>query len=834
MNIVNTLTLRHIKTHKKRSILTILAIIVSVAMVTAVFTSALSFVTYFQNVTKAIDGNWHAVFTVEDYKDKISAFNADDSIEAMGASTYYSSYVIDKAALANEDDIDLSINSLTAVDKNYLDIKNVKISHGEMPKNINEVLVSQSFIDDNSLDWSVGDNVTLYLLDDDYNVSEKTVKITAISDSKVTTTDSYGIFAGYDPSDFSKDAQTDVYVRYDKLNNKIWDKISATAASVDAIYEDMPSYNYELFTYSGIMKDNGILVSLGSFCAIILAIIAIVSIFMIYDSFAVSYQERAKYLGMLASVGATKKQKRSSIYFEGLILGAIGIPLGILAGIAGIGITFKAIGNMWLQTIGVEYNKSLELCVNWVVILATVVVSAITIFVSSYIPARKASKTTAIDAIRQADTVKVKKSKRLKTPKLVNKLFGFEGTLAVKNYKRNGRRSRTIVFALFMSVVVFLSVSNFSMMFSDVMAGSYRESYDISLSLAAADMQAANTVVENAKGIDSYYGAAIFYAGVSDGLSDEAKAEDISEYSSTIVFMDNASLDSYLKELGENISKYHDLNNPRAIVQNRCFVEKDSKKKTIAPFNDLTGQKINCQVEHYNSKTDMSEYTNISPTVGISTQKLWSNKMFSYQNTFSPVIILSVDHLSGYVDNLKECTYEFGIKCDDSKQVNEEISNALNEKGISFNSFDASAEMQSINSILIIVEVFVFGFIALITLISIMNIINTISNSMNERRREFAMIRSVGMTPKSFMKMIYFENFRYGFIALAFAIPVSAAIHYGMYKALANSFDYGFQFHPLSYIIAFVAVFVIIAIALLYSFGKIKDNNIIETLKQDY
>ena len=115
-----------------------------------------------------------------------------------------------------------------------------------------------------------------------------------------------------------------------------------------------------------------------------------------------------------------------------------------------------------------------------------------------------------------------------------------------------------------------------------------------------------------------------------------------------------------------------------------------------------------------------------------------------------------------------------------------------------------------------------------------MNIINTISNSMNERRREFAMIRSVGMTPKSFVKMIYYESFRYGFKALLFALPVSVAIHYGMYRALANSFDYGFQFHPTSYIIAFVAVFIIIGIALLYSFGKIKDDNIIETLKQDY
>ena len=88
MNIITTLTLRHIKTHKKRSILTVLAIIVSVAMVTAVFTSSISFIKYFQNVTLAIDGNWYGQFNDTNYIQNKQIFAADENIEEFSARVF--------------------------------------------------------------------------------------------------------------------------------------------------------------------------------------------------------------------------------------------------------------------------------------------------------------------------------------------------------------------------------------------------------------------------------------------------------------------------------------------------------------------------------------------------------------------------------------------------------------------------------------------------------------------------------------------------------------------------------------------------------------------------
>ena len=202
--------------------------------------------------------------------------------------------------------------------------------------------------------------------------------------------------------------------------------------------------------------------------AIVLVIILIASVVLIYNAFAMSLSEKVRYLGMLASVGATKKQKRLSVYFEGLILGAIGIPVGILCGIVGIGITLKALGQKIISTgmiDGISEGVSMHVTVRPLIIVLIVLISAITIFVSLLIPSKKASAITPIDALRQTGEIKIK-SKRLKSPKIVRKIFGYEGEIAHKNLKRNGRKSRIITVSIALSVILFLSCNYFCDMFT--------------------------------------------------------------------------------------------------------------------------------------------------------------------------------------------------------------------------------------------------------------------------------------------------------------------------------------------------------------------------------
>lgn len=833
MNIVNTLTLRHIKTHKKRTILTIVAIIVSVAMVTAVFTSAISFIKYFQNSTLEVDGNWHVQFTDDDYSLHKSLFATDVNIDEFAARA-----VCGTTTFGLDNDLSPYTSTVFCAEKNWFGMRNVTVSKGRLPENSHELLLTTRAMKEFDLNVNVGDKITVPVSIFDDNGKEtatnREYEIVGISDSFVSATDGYAVFSGLDSEALKESEGTIVIARYDKLDNSIYDKIEQTMKTIG-----FSGYkaNTELFTFSLIRDGNGMIVSLGLFAGILLLIIAVVSVFMIYDSFAVSYQERAKYLGMLASVGATKKQKRMSIYFEGLILGLISVPLGIISGIGGIAVTFRCIEDAFLST--VTYGTgSLKVYVNWFVILGTVIASAITIFISMYIPARKASKTTAIDAIRQANTVKVKKPKKLRVSRLTGKIFGYEGTLAVKNFKRNGRRSRNIVFSLALSVVVFLTVTNFSAMLNDILKTSLTLTPDIMISGDYKDQDAIVEAVSGNKKIGRYFYNTTNYANIDRAYFEKIGEDEVSGV--LLVFLDNTSFDGYLRQLGERPENYHG-ENPTAIVLNSILKVGSNKKKVREePLKNLKGQKITLSlpIPSEEGEEQSAEPSSIQAeiTVGIQTTKQWNEEKFTLNNSLLPLIIMSEDYADSVMGETKDGTYtQVSIMCDDFETVREELINSIKEKDSEIGFFieTPGAGYDQMNNLFTIAKVFIYGFITLISIISVLNIINTISNSMNERRREFAMLRSVGMTPKSFKRMIYLEAGRYGAKALLFSIPVGVLIHFAMYKALSGTMDFGFIIHPLSYVLAVIAVFVIIGTALLYSIDKIRDDNIIETLKTD-
>ena len=841
MNIINTLTLRHIKTHKKRSVLTVLAIIVSVAMVSAVFTSAISFVKYFQNATAAIDGNWHAMFDDKDFTAHQKIYESDENIKIYSVRTYLGQTDDFKADQSNNIVKTNRGVHIFGVSTNWFKMRNVALSKGKYPQNGNEILLCEKLFEKSGRKIPLGSSLKLKIKTDSGKTFEKSFLVVGYTKSEVSATDNTPFFTGIDGNSFKNTDSATVLVEYNKLDNSVWDKIEKNADELGLSVGEYSTHS-DLFMYSGIVRDNTILFSLGTFAGILLLIIIIVSVFMIYDSFAVSYQERAKYLGMLASVGATKRQKRMSIYFEGFILGLIGIPLGLISGIGGIYVTFKCIDDIMTASLSVEYKGALSVYVNWLVILGTFFISALTIFISSYIPARKASKTSAIEAIRQNNTVKVKKARKLKASKLSEKLFGYEGALAVKNYKRNGRRSRNIVFALALSTVVFLSTTSFSAMLKDVLTVSYSRTSDTTITTDANHFNLLEDAVNESEKVKSAYFIAEKHGKISDSFFKKDEAEKVKSGDNNVVFifLDNASLDGYLKELGEDSDKFHNKNAPAVILQNISYNLVNNKSSLTEPLNDIEGKKISAEIENGMDDNGKTVYKNIEFEIGVQTDRLWSEESFYYQYSKTPVIMMSVDFIK-QVFNTDESKYPVisaMIFSDSPQDAAQEITDRIeksagDDKEYTLFVNDPAAEAKSINNIFTVAKVFIYGFITLITIIAIMNIINTISNSMNERRREFAMIRSVGMTPLSFKKMIYLEAVRYGAKSLILAIPVSTLIHYAMYRALAGSFDFGFKLHLLPYALAIVSVFAIIAVSLLYSSAKIKDDNIIETLKRD-
>lgn len=857
MKIINKLTWRHLWVNRRRTVITLFGIIISVAMVTAVFTSVGSLMRSLSDITAAYDGAWHAQYMNLQDKD-VQTLSKQKNVKTIGLLAD-----IGQMDCNTKEDSGRNETSIIAGNQNLFAINKMKPAAGRLPNNTRELMVTKSYLQRNKLNWKVGDTVTVQTTSYPTSAQEaeatggepivenRTFTVCGILEVQNQLTGMDSAFCGMD--DTVAGGYT-AQVQFSPLDNNTPKDIKSAAKALygEAVNNDW-SDSYIIHTdylmYNGVQMSNEITRALYGFVAIILLIIILASVFMIYDSFAVSYQQRARYLGMLASVGATRTQKRGSVYFEGFILGCIGIPIGILCGIGGIAVTLRALSDSFMKTVMVATGDSIRLhaVVDWKIIVFSVLISALTIFISAWIPAHRASKITPIEALRQTNTVKVKKAKKLKTSRLRQKLFGFEDVLAVKNYKRNAKRSRTVVLALAVSVILFLTTTNFTSMLTAMVDSEYDGmQFDVYESVNSSDgplsvdlVEKLNKEVSRVPGIESMRICAdnqMMVDGLDKQLTAEAKKANM-DRSLNVLGVDNDTFAALAKEAGIDPSVCQDDKIPTGILINRVQVAtKEKQSLVLNPLQgSLAGQTLTGSMEGYDSEGN-ELYAKYTAKVAAQINKEASNLLGSFMR---PTLVVPMHsylvHFPPVLAKGNTVSYaRYYITAQDHDRVYTEVSDLLSDtEGISHNGYDATAQAETMRALRIVVMTFGYGFITLITLISVMNIINTVSSGMEERRREFAMIKSVGMTPKSFKKSIYLENIRYGVMALVWGLPVSLGLDYLMYKILGSSFDYGYTFRWYYYLAAALAVFAVIAIALLYAVDKIKKDNIIETLKRD-
>lgn len=883
MNIVNKLTLRHLKENKGRSIVTTLGICVSVAMITAVFVAVASFLNFYGEIGLVNNGNYH--FQVTDSKEKIEEVldNHKDEIESVGYSVSlddnYSGYKIPNGTVMR-----YSVGSWIVGDEQYFKQFVTCDYDGELPKNENEIMVEQDVIEKNGLDWKIGDTVEidtgsrtnsngdglftmpvkgLYNFGEKFEKTEtKSYKIVGILHNNIPTLYTGKILRGM-AQDETENVTASII-----LNNVNINTIKEINAIVDEFNfpKDLKPFcvnvnNDYLETKFAIDPENSSLMTLLPMCLILLAIIMAASVALIYNAFSMSYAEKVRYLGMLSSVGATRRQKKKSVYFEGFVLGAIGIPVGFGAGVLGIGITLKAISGELLKSgmINSQDSVDFKVVVPLYAVVCTLVLSIVTIFISVFKPARKASAIMPIDAIRQTNEIKLKK--KIKTPFFIRKIFGYEGELAHKNLKRNGRKSRVITASIAVSVILFLSCNYFCDMFVRYNALNDNNPMQVTAGVSSKNSDELEEFLSENSYVDDYffYQTTFFSKSFNDNSSD-AEIDEIvlvnfdffndqtvnKKYSkiidTDIVFYFNGVEDDDFDKLcefsGIDSSKYYELGENGEI---NCLVMNNLSHKTgeEGVFNEkITGNSI----YQYMCDKDGNEIkdTIYQQYVFGELAKYDENNYICSLNPSSSISCYyprsAYEKYIEYCDsNFGDSDYylEYGIVTDEHEKVAEEIGDFFEQNNYENCSYsDYEAMMQTMNSTIFILQVLIYGFISLITLITIFNIINTISTSIALRKKEFAMLKSVGTTPKGFNKMIVLESAFYGIKALIFSLPISILVNYGINRALGEA-SIPFEINWLMILAVIVAVFLIVGITMIYSVHKLKDDSIVETLKED-
>ncbi len=844
MKILNKLTIKHLAMNKKRTVVTIIGVILSTALMVGI---GLLFSSLRDNTIKTTihsNGAQHA--KIEDIP-----FEKKSIIENnVYVKNVFYEHHLGVAKIGEKEESYLLVSE---VSKGLLDAFTLK--KGRLPENENEIIIRKECFDN----VKIGDTLTLKLgqrkskdgalLDLDSQLEEgetladeieKSYKVVGIVERNFTQKYSLPGYMAYTKLDINKKQNIKAYITYKSPKDAYdkTDKIASNLGFSKMEKEKNVSYNDALLSSYGVSRYSNIMDSMMGVIIIVLTLISIGCITVIYNAFAISVMERKKQFGLFASIGTTRKQTRHTVFFEAFIIGIIGIPLGVIGALLGISIVLMITNSLITEA----FEFPLVLSIYPTFIIVPVIFMILVILLSAFLPAHKASKITPIEAIRQNDDIKIK-GRKVKTNIFIQKIFGVEGNLALKNIKRNKKKYRITILSLFISIVLFISFS--SLMEYGVSAVNDMATipeFDIFAMIHPKHNEDTNKFYEKLKNkkevkkstllSSSYFTTDAFRNSYTKEALQYIRKEKKEKNFEDIILtsMDDENYKKLLK-------KYH-LKENTPIVLNKVkkiVYKKGSRKVMNITLFDENIKEIPVYINNYDEEKDrstMEKVNTLSNIYYIDELPYGCNYQASNENI---QIIVSEKMLKEMNQKSEHVLFSnVYITADDIKSLENYLSKI--EEDNNFDSFfyqNIKEAIQMQKNLIIVIELLLYGFIALVTLIGVTSVFNTIHTSVALRRKEFAMLRSIGLTPRGFNKILYFESFFVGIKALIYALPVTLVISFLISRQVSNVVDSAFMIPYKSIMIATIGVFLIVLITMLYAASKVKKENILEAIREE-
>lgn len=859
MNILKNITYKNLQLNKRRNIVTIIGIILSVALITALSSLVVSFKESIINLEKHINGDFHYSFDGVQSND-LSIFENNRSVE-----NFYKVGALGYAKIKTENEYKPYAYVMT-IDKNDFDSVGIELTDGELPKNNNEIIIPRHLRNNGKVDLKVGDTITLEVgsrMSEGYalgqnNPYEETNNET-IENTVSVTYKVVGIFERPSTSlePFSSPGYTfittnasgvknyTVFARYTKDGLKNQYKVTAGILGVDAsllkknilefnykeVYEKEPEkskYTFDVNRYLIMLETNAYgdssMKALLVLSTIVTVIIIVTSVYCIKNSFNISITEKTKEYGILKSVGATTSQIKKSVYYEAFLLGSVGIPIGVISGVFASFILIHVV-NFFIRSMFVG-NEYLIFKISYLSILISIILSIVTIFMSSKKGAKIASKTSPMVLIRGNNDILVN-SKKLKTPKFINKLFGIGGVVSYKNIKRNKKKYRTTIVSIVLSVSVYIALSYFVNTAFDVVKmakGDY--TYNLVYTSYTKDYNLNYNNVLNFSKHDTVKKYSVVRTSIITGNFKASK--DFKKYNAymseekpilnsvTFISVGKEEYLRYISKLGLN---YNSVKDKGILIDNN--IGYDTKKKLEVSYN-MTDNKKGDIINFTSMKEDktfdmeLASVTNIRP--------------FGYENNYGSLVMVISDEYMERLDKLESVSLY--VESTDPDKLQSDIDKMCKDtEGCYVNNVDAT--VKQMKSIYTVIAIFLYGFIIVISLIGITNIFNTITTNMTLRKREFATLKSIGMTSNEFNRMIFLESFFYIFKSLLIGIPIGVLLSYLIFKGFTNQVLFSYKV-PFKGIIVSIAIVCLLIVWLNnYSSKKANKGNVIETIRNE-
>lgn len=859
MNIFNKITLHSMKNSRTRTMVTVIGVILSAAMITAVATFAVSLQRYIVNGAIQKYGDWQVEF-LDVPAAFVQARSHDPGVAHTAAWENIGYAVLQGGKNPNKPYL-----FIAGFSKEAFATLPIHLVAGRLPQTSGEILVPAHVAANGGVSLAVGDTLSLAVgsrragnkslgQQDPYIAGEasgrnretfspqgeRTYTIVGICDRPGFEESSAPGYTLITTAAVNTAGNFSLFVT---LN----DPLQVHAYANNAAGNHACAFNDNVLRFLGVTRDRAFNTLLYAMGGILVVLIMVGSVFLIYNSFSISLNERTQQFGILSSVGATATQLRDSVLFEGLCIGAVGIPIGVMVGIASIKLVIVVVAENFA---GILYNTvPLTLTVSVPAIIVAAVVSMVTILISAYIPARKAANTPVMESIRQTNEVKID-SADVKTSKLAERIYGLEGTLALKNFKRNKKRYRSIVLSLVLSIVLFVSASSFSVHLKQAMERSVVDAdYDICFTTPDMDDQAMFRLYDKLKTAGGVYASS--YQAVL-AYSCAVKAGDFSDryrtsagYSAPdetvhlpmdVQFIEDSEYLQFINGLGLPPAEYTGRNAKMITVAKAKPVAntQGDKGKLTDMFASRSLQAVVAPAIPGQPKPEQGRQVSLTliDTIPLDTLPRNPSEVKPYVFMVIAPYQLKVKFDLPAVQATRGLTF----RSRNPAQSVADMETIIQGEGITakYTLYNVHKSLEQNRNLIFVVDVFAYVFVIMISLIATANVFNTISTNIKLRRRELAMLRSVGMSDRDFKKMMNFECVFYGLRTLLFGLPIAGILSWLIYQGLvAGGADIRFTFPWGSIGLSILGVFLVVFLTMLYAISKLKRENIIDALRDD-
>lgn len=884
MQILNRLTIRNLKLNKRRTIVTIIGIILATALLTAVATMAVSLKESVTLRSKKVDGDFHLLLYDMTDKEKESVIN-NRQVES-----YYETHEVGYGVLDGCVNDSKPYVYIEALDSDTFEKAEINVTSGRLPEDDSEIVISSHIKTNGGVKYNLGDKITFDIGDRTYNGKKlyqndtyredeqleakqtKTYKVVGICDrlpygEEPRTAPGYSVITLANKADTSLN-KSDIYLRFNKKALKDRYDLTADILGVDkTLFNKLNSGKLEdkeiqtlksqldkthsYYINNSLIKYEAFYDSSVAFvynmAAVVMVIIIITSAVCISNSFAISINQKTKQYGMLASIGATPRQIRKNVFFEAAFMGVIGIVAGIGGGLSASYILVVLSNKMLIDT----FEMSIVYAPSLLGVLLSIVLAIVTIVLSALVPAIRASRMSPIMAINHSEDIKIK-SKSLKTPKLIGKVWGEGGVLAYKNMKRNKRKYRVITISIALSVSTFIALYGFMSLLTESVNRYANDKIDLrvymssykSMSVDEANKKVSNIVnrINNETNITDFTFARGFYASLKDEPKYSSDYKEVNKYEAglaenngyyiSIISLGNEEYGKYIKKLG--ISKETAQSGGILVDNTYQYINNGNDIKYFNIYDGYkAGDVLTYRIDTSNSSKslDNSKSSDDTTLYDIRIVALSNERPFGYDNAYTSYgyLIVSDDYMNR-IDTKNTDSTLLNINCDDPDKAQDIL---VNEFDIGKNNIvNAAQERRNNENLILTIKIFLYGFIAIVSLIGITNIFNTVTTGMELRGKEFAMLQSIGMTKREFDKMIRLESVFYGSKALIIGVVSGTILSYVIYISAGES-QLKYTLPLLAIVMSVIVVIILLLGIMKYSIAQIRKQNIIETIRNE-